>query len=209
MHPGALAVFGLTPEEFDGEVSTLARRVIPREVAELRTMVESRGDERTGLSFHFRACRPPDGETRWAHAQVQVIRDESGVTQKVVGVIRDASTDLQGAIDQATTDTVRRRQSDVVHAITAALARAMTFDDVLTSLTEAETLRDIGAAGIALTTFTEDGGRRLVTRGLPVDSFEDFEIIDVQDALPISEAVRTQQPLFVRRPEIQERYPAV
>ncbi|MCF3964965.1 SpoIIE family protein phosphatase [Streptomyces fuscigenes] len=207
MHPGALAVFGLKPDEFDGQVSTLARRVIPREMAELRKAVQSEGFERTGLSFHFRACCRPRGQTRWAHAQVQVIRDGRGSAQKVVGVIRDASAELQGAVDQATSDAVRRRQSDVVHATTAALAKALTFDDVLESLNDAETLRGIGAAGIALTTFKEDGDPRLVTKGLPAVVFRGFEVLDVEAPTPFAEVVRTQQPLFVRRPDFEEKYP--
>ncbi|MCA1217094.1 SpoIIE family protein phosphatase [Streptomyces sp. 8L] len=209
MHPGALAVFGLTPDEFDGDVLTLAERVVPRELVGLRKEMESRGHERSALSFHFRACCPPGGENRWAHAQVQVIRDATGQARRVVGVVRDASGELQGAIDRATTDTVRRRQSDVVHSTTAALANALTFDDVLTSLTHPENLRDVGAAGIALSTFAEDGSRFLVTKGQPGELFRHFELLDVRDVLPIPDAVRAQKPLFVRRVDVRERYPSL
>ncbi|MEW2544389.1 SpoIIE family protein phosphatase [Streptomyces sp. NPDC047002] len=209
MHPGALALFGLTPEEFDGDVLTLARRVVPREMSGLRRAVVGPGGRRSGLSFHFRACCPPRHEHRWAHAQVQVIRDGTGAAGKVVGVLRDASGELQGAMDQATADTVRRSHSDVVQATTAALADALTFEDVFSSLTADETLDAVGAAGLALTTFAEDSSHLLVTKGLPLHLFGNFETTDIQDALPVAQAVRTQQPLFVRRQDVAARYPAL
>ena len=209
MDPGALAVFGLRPDEFDGRMSTIDEHVIPGELPGLRKLaVDALLTDITDSSLHLRT-RPSSGVSRWAHAWASVLRDEAGTAVRLVGLIQDEGAELQGRADQAILDVDRRYQSDIVYATTTALAHALSFDDMLTALTSERILEALDASGVALSVVEPGEPPVLTTKGQPAEVFGDFEKMNLQDALPIPDALRSQAPLFLLRKEVVTRYPSL
>lgn len=207
-----LAVMGLRPEEYDNRPATLAGRMLAQELPEIQAQVGRALKERTGYSLYFRV-RHRDGAVRWTHTQGTVLCDESGRPRHVVGVIRDADQELR-ALDQtrelrqAKSD--RRRQADIVAHVNEALAPTVTVDDVAEALTADRLLYRLGAASV-LVGLLDQGRMGLVgANGAPDDLLRDFHLARIGDPLPLSEAVRTREPVFITdREELARRYPGL
>ncbi|MEU2428286.1 SpoIIE family protein phosphatase [Streptomyces sp. NPDC007861] len=200
LDPGGLAVFDLAPDAFDGRPETLTRRLHPEDAAQLEAQVSEALASRDGYGAYFRVRRS-DGSLRWAHVQGHIRRDRAGRPRRVVGIVRDASAELQHLTQQATLEADRRRQTDVVEATTSALSQALTIEDVNTALTSEKVMGAIGAASIVLS-LVEKGRLRIVaTAGLPPEYARDMQYVRLDDPLPVAEAIRTRKPRFTSRQE--------
>jgi PAS domain S-box-containing protein len=206
LDPGALAVFDLKPDRFDGLMTTLHQRLMPDDLPELRQNALAALAGSADYGAYFRV-RTRDGVIRWAHAQASIKRDGQGTALRAVGIIRDASAELEHVTQQASLESDRKRQTDVVQATTAALAQAMTVEDVLAALTSDAFLGAVGAVGAALSVVEQDRRRVLTTTGLPADLLRDLGVARLDSPLPIAQAIRYQTPLFVRREDVRDNYP--
>ncbi|WP_431980523.1 SpoIIE family protein phosphatase [Streptomyces qinglanensis] len=207
-----LAVLGFRPGEYDERPATIADRMVPEELPGVQAQVGRALKARTGYSIYFRVRRP-DGSLRWTHSQATVVCDDKGTPARVVGIIRDASEELQ-AVDQtrelrqAKSD--RRRQADLVGHVNDALAPTVTVEDVAEALTTTRLVQRLGAASITLGLV--DGGRMglVGSNGVPDEIIRDFHLARIGAPLPLTEAVRTREPVFVTsRAEFARRYPGL
>ncbi|WP_327237939.1 SpoIIE family protein phosphatase [Streptomyces sp. NBC_01317] len=203
---GALAVFDLPPDGFDGRPETLFALMVPEDAAALRAMVSRVRYEPGAYGTYFR-IRCSDGTIRWAHTQGVIERDASGAPLRAIGVVRDASAELQHVAQQAILEPQRRHQSDVVQATTAALSRALTVEDVLAALTSREILDPVGAQAISLTVLDQDRLRRIAVASLPMTMREEMEFSRIDADLPVAEAFRTHRPVFITRQSVEAEYP--
>ncbi|QHF94718.1 PAS domain S-box protein [Streptomyces sp. NHF165] len=207
-----LAVLGFRPGEFDGRLATLGERMLPEEIPAITAQVDRALRERSGFSLYFR-IRHGDGWLRWTHTQGNVVTDEDGRPAQVIGIIRDASQELRAfdrteELRQARSD--RRRQADIVRHITEALAPTVTVDDVADALTGPGLLARLGASSIVLGLV--DGGRMALvgSNGVPGELIRDFHLKNIGEPLPLTEAVRTREPVFITdRDTFVERYPGL
>jgi serine phosphatase RsbU (regulator of sigma subunit) len=208
LDPGALAVFDLNPGEFNGRLSTLHQRMLTEELPDLAERWAAAFADSESHGAYFRVRRS-DGAIRWAHAQAAVQRDAAGAALRAVGILRDASAELQHVAQQAILESDRRRQADVVQATTTALAQALTVQDVLTALTSDEILGPVGAVAVSLTVPDQGRLRRLANLSIPEPILRDVEFTRFDDPLPVAEVFRTQKPLFITRGEVRDRYPVL
>ncbi|NLU70372.1 SpoIIE family protein phosphatase [Streptomyces sp. HNM0574] len=207
-----LAVMGFRPGEFDGSLAALGERMVPSELPDIQELVERAMRERSDFSLYFRVRRPT-GRLRWTHTQGHIVRDPEGRPTRVIGIIRDASQELR-AVDQteqlrqARDD--RRRQADIVGHVSDALVPTVTVGDVAEALTSSRLLARLGAASIVLG-MTDNGRMELVgSNGVHQDLIRDFHLSRLTEPLPLSEAVRTREAVFVTsRTEFVQRYPAL
>jgi serine phosphatase RsbU (regulator of sigma subunit) len=207
LDPGALAVFDLEPGGFDGRLATLHRHMLPEEQPRLRELAADAFANAESYDAYFRVRRS-DGGIRWAHTQASIQRDSAGTAVRAVGIIRDASAELQHVEQLAILEYDRKRQADVVQATTTTLSQALTVEDVLTALTSNEVLGPVGAVAISLTVLVEQGRlKRLAAANLPPEILDNLEFGRIDDARPVAEVFRTQNPLFVTREDIQNGYP--
>ncbi|MDF3289715.1 SpoIIE family protein phosphatase [Streptomyces silvisoli] len=203
---GGLAVMGLRAGEYDGRARTLGRRIVPDDLPGLQVVVARALASHPSYGAYFRV-RHPDGSVRWTHIQGRVLRDATGRARRVVGIVRDASDELQHFAEQTALKVDRQRQTDVVQALTYALSQALSVEDVTTAVTSEETRKRIGATAVALG-LVEQGHTRLVgAAGLPEGLIRDLSVSRVSAAMPFAEAVRTGTPRFLSRHELRDRYP--
>ncbi|MFI9833070.1 SpoIIE family protein phosphatase [Streptomyces sp. NPDC051913] len=203
-------VFDLRPDEYDGHPETLAIRVPAPEGYRLDTLVSQAmkdGSENYGTYFRIR-CR--NGSLRWTHTQGYIRRDETGRPRRIVGIVRDATQeldDLAARREQASLDAARQEQTNVVQLTTAALAYARSVDDVIDVLKDTHGLTHLGATSLVMG-LVEAGRIRLIAEG-PVGSFvPGTDVTGIDEQYPMSEVVRTLTPRFIESPEeFAERYP--
>jgi serine phosphatase RsbU (regulator of sigma subunit)/anti-sigma regulatory factor (Ser/Thr protein kinase) len=208
----ALAVMGFGPGEFDGSLGALGARMLPAELPAVKEQVERALRERSAFSLYFRV-RHPGGRLRWTHTQGHVVCDERRQPVQVIGIVRDASQELR-AIDQteqlrrALRD--RRRQADIVGYLSDVLVPTVTVDDVAEALTSDRLLERLGASGVVLG-LVDNGRMQLIgSNGLSREIVRDFHLSPLDRTLPLSEAVRTREPVFLTdRGEMARRYPAL
>ncbi|MEU3661351.1 SpoIIE family protein phosphatase [Streptomyces sp. NPDC032940] len=208
----AQAVMGFRPGEFDGRLGSLGERMLPVELPAVQARVDRALKDRSGFSLYFRV-RHPGGWLRWTHTQGHVVCDPEGRPLKVIGIVRDASQELR-AIDQteqlrqARQD--RRRQADIVAHISDALMPTVTVDDLAEALTSVRLLERLGASSIVLG-LVDDGRMELIgSNGLSRQLVRDFHLSRLDQPLPLTEAVRTREPVFITdRDEFTARYPAL
>ncbi|MES4887877.1 SpoIIE family protein phosphatase [Streptomyces sp. NPDC096012] len=204
-------VFDLLPEEFDGRPESLCVRVPSPEAARLDAVVSRAikdGSENYGAYFRIR-CR--DGSPRWTHTQGYIRRDASGRPRRVVGIVRDATQELADSTTRslrAAQDEALRQQTNVVQTVSAALAHARSVQDVIDVLKDTHGVRHLGAASLVMG-LVEAGRIRLVAEA-PPGSFipVSTQVHRIDEPYPMSEVVRTLQPLFIESPEeFAEGYP--
>ncbi|QIQ06190.1 SpoIIE family protein phosphatase [Streptomyces liangshanensis] len=203
---GALAVFDLPPDGFDGRPETLYARMVPEDVAGFREMVSRARSEPGDYGTYFRILGA-DGTIRWAHTQGVVERDAEGNPLRAIGIVRDASAELRHVAQQAVLEPQRRHQNDVVTATTAALSRALTVEDVLDALTSREILGPVGAQAISLTVLDQDRLRRIAVASLPMTMREEMEFSRIDADLPVAEAFRSHRPVFITRASVEAEWP--
>ncbi|MDQ0597269.1 PAS domain S-box-containing protein [Streptomyces canus] len=210
MDAQAHEVFDLRPDEYNGHPETLAIRVPSPEAYRLDALVSQAmkdGSENYGTYFRIR-CR--NGSLRWTHTQGYIRRDETGRPRRIVGIVRDATQEVQDIEDrrrQAGRDEARQEQTNVVQLTTAALAYARTIDDVIDVLKDTHGLTHLGATSLVMG-LVEAGRIRLVAEG-PAGSFvPGTDVTRIDEPYPMSEVVRTLTPRFIESPqEFAESYP--
>ncbi|MFI2413776.1 SpoIIE family protein phosphatase [Streptomyces sp. NPDC018947] len=208
----ALSVMGFGPGEFDGRLSTIGERMLPVELPAVEAQVDRALETKSGFSLYFR-IRHPSGRLRWTHTQGHVVCDAHRRPLQVIGIVRDASQELR-AIDQteqlrqARRD--RRRQADIVGYISDALVPTVTVDDVAEALTSGRLLERLDASSVVLG-LVDNGRIQLIgSNGLSRALVRDFHLSSLDRALPLAEAVRTREPVFITdREEMAERYPSL
>ncbi|MBW8736458.1 MAG: serine/threonine-protein phosphatase [Streptomyces turgidiscabies] len=208
----AFEIFDLRPDEYDGHPESLALRVPPMEGRRLDSVVaEAMKDGSENYGAYFR-LRRRDGAMQWTHTQGYIRRDETGRPRRVIGIVRDAAQELrdsQARNEQAAHDEVRRRQTNVVQVITAALAHARTVADVIDVLTDSHGVPHLGAASLVMG-LVEAGRIRLVAEGPAGASVPGTRITRIDEPYPMGDVVRTLSPRFIESPEeFAAGYPAL
>ncbi|MET9603576.1 SpoIIE family protein phosphatase [Streptomyces sp. NPDC006512] len=202
----ALEVLDLDPEEFSGTPAGLRGRVAAGEEDRYdRRVEEALRDGRSHYGVYFRT--PRDGGTSWIHAQGHILRDPDGRAYRVIGILRDADRDPGEPGAAGERDEGRRRLTGVVERTTAILAHARTVNDVTDVLKDREALSHLGAVSVMLGVV--DGGRiHLVAEGQLGSYVPEIEYTRIDAQLPMSEAVRTLQSVYIAsREEFLRRYP--
>ncbi|MET7847852.1 SpoIIE family protein phosphatase [Streptomyces avermitilis] len=212
MHMDAQAheIFDVRPDEYEGRPETLSDRVPGPEGRRLDALVSRAlkdGSENYGAYFRLRRR---DGSLRWTHTQGYIRRDEAGRPRRIVGIVRDATEELresEARQEARGRDEVRRQQTNVVQAITAALAHARTVQDVIDVLKDTHGLTYLGATSLVMG-LVEAGRIRLVAEG-PAGSFVPGTLVTrIDEKYPMSEVVQTLSPIFIESPEeFADRYP--
>ncbi|EFL13576.1 SpoIIE family protein phosphatase, partial [Streptomyces sp. C] len=203
----ALEVLHLRPEQFDGTPAGLRRRVVPGDGARLDGRVRrALEDGRSHYGAYFRTLRE-DGTAGWTHLQGHILREPHGRAYRVIGILRDADQDPGEPGAAGERDEGRRRMTGVVERTTAILAHARTVNDVTDVLKDPEALGHLGAVSVMLGIV--DGGRiHLVAEGQLGSYVPEIEYTRIDAEFPMSEAVRSLQPVFIAsREEFQRRYP--
>jgi PAS domain S-box-containing protein len=201
----ALAVLGMTREECELHPELLAARVpaqdMPRLFAEARRVLA----RRTDFSVYFRV-RHPNGDIRWTHAQGRTVRDDDGELLRVVGIVRDARPDME-ARESRVADPTGARHADMVQQLTTALTRAATVEEVTEALVRAGLLGPAAVKSVAIC--CEDHGHVLLlaSRGFPASVVRALRMSRLEDALPLSETIRTGRPVFVDHAGLLDNYP--
>ncbi|HET6634561.1 MAG TPA: SpoIIE family protein phosphatase [Streptomyces sp.] len=206
---GAMQVFDLRPDEFDLTPAALAPRLPHHETTRLDALVsQAIKSGRSTYGAYFR-LRRRDGWVRWTHVQGCIMRTDKGRPYRIVGIVRDATEELNEPKGGLNLDAEGARQTSVVEEITAALAHARTVDDVIQALGSSRGLRRLGADSVALG-LVEGGLINVVAVGPASAHVRDPELSRIEDELPLNEAVRTLTPRFVvSHEEFLSRYPAL
>ncbi|WP_433859811.1 SpoIIE family protein phosphatase [Streptomyces kronopolitis] len=113
-----LELFGIAPEQFDGQVETLLAHTAPDDVPALMSIVEPGGLPVAGQQLSIR-IRRTNGELRWLSLRCRVLVDTDGAPERMLGVVADASY-LRPTADEVS----------LVQRLSAALAGATTVRDV-------------------------------------------------------------------------------
>lgn len=206
LDPAALDVFDLRPDEYDGHMA-VAGRVPAEELERLDTLIRralENGKEIYGAYFRIR-CR--DGSRRWLHTQGRLVRDAEGDPYRVIGVVRDATRELDDAALRTELAETRRRLTGMVRRVTALLARATTVDDVTAALKDTEALSNLGAVSVMLGV-VENGRVHTVTEGRLGLYVPELQYTRIDARFPMSEVVRTLRPRYITsREEFRRCFP--
>ncbi|MCE4942450.1 MULTISPECIES: SpoIIE family protein phosphatase [Streptomyces] len=208
LDPGAMEVFDLRPGEYDGAPMSLISRVPPEEGLRLDAAVsQALQDGTSSYGAYFRIqCR--DGTRRWTHSQGRILHDARGVAYRIIGIVREATSELADSALLRSLQQERQRQTVMVQQTTAALARALSVKDVTRVLTGAGGARRFGADALVLGLVTNDRFEVIATAGLDGEVPADMMNSWLDDTLPLSEAVRSRRPSFLStRGELIARYP--
>ncbi|MEU5894977.1 SpoIIE family protein phosphatase [Streptomyces venezuelae] len=204
---GSLAVLDLRPEEFNGRVTCLTRRIPPEEAVRINyavTEAVASGTDRYGV--YFRARRR-DGTIHLGHARGRIVRDGEGRAVRVLGVLRSASDD--GAELAAIDPREERRQGIalMVQGTTQALSRAVTVDDVVAVLSGASGLDRFAADGLVLGLVEGDKLKLIALVGQTMQALDELKLHKFDESQPLAEAVMTRQPRFVASlPDLARRF---
>ncbi|KOU19587.1 protein phosphatase [Streptomyces sp. WM6372] len=207
LDPTALEVLDLSPEEFNGTPEGLRVRVPPGEEVRLDARVaQALKDGRSHYGAYVRT-RLRDGTPVWTHIQGHILREANGRPYRIIGILRDAAHDPGEPGAGGEQAEGRRRMTGVVERTSAILAHARTVNDVTDVLKDPEALGHLGAVSVMLGVV--DGGRiHLVAEGQLGSYVPEIEYTRIDARLPMSEAVRNLQPVFIAsREEFQGHYP--
>ncbi|WOX26536.1 SpoIIE family protein phosphatase [Streptomyces solicathayae] len=196
MDDSALAVFDLRPDEYDDNPVTLGVRVPSDEGRRLDTLVSyalKNGSADYGAYFRIRRR---DGSLRWTHTQGIIQRDDTGRPRRIVGIIRDASSELTESATRIVMDEGRRKRTSVVEGTTAALAHARTVQDVIEILNDSQGLEYFGATSLVMG-LLESGRIHLVAEGPDGAFVPGTRFTRVDEQYPMSEVIRTLTPRFI------------
>ncbi|MFK0290360.1 SpoIIE family protein phosphatase [Streptomyces sp. NPDC090442] len=208
LDPGALKVFDLRPGEYDGAPLSLLSRLPAEEGLRLDAALSQalqEGNASYGAYFRIQ-CR--DGTRRWTHSQGRILRNARGAPYRVVGIVREATSELADSALLRSLQEERQRQTVMVQQTTAALARALSVRDVTRVLTGTGGARRFGADALVLGLVANDRFEVIATAGLDGEVPADMMNSWLDDTLPLSEAARSRRPSFLStRGELVARYP--
>lgn len=192
-----LLVFGMDPGGFDGRPATLVQRLDAEERTRLDQVIRhaiTSGE--TSYSAHFQT-EDEDGTPQWTHVQARILRTADGMAHRIVGIVRDTTTEV--AHSEFVLDLEKRRevQTSIVERTTHALSRAVTVDDVTAAMTGPGGLARLGADGLALG-LVENGSLNIIAlSGESLDALNDFRQRRLDRGLPLAETVLSGRPRFV------------
>ncbi|MFH8611505.1 SpoIIE family protein phosphatase [Streptomyces sp. NPDC018029] len=194
---GSLAVLDLRPDEFNGFVTSLQKRIPPEEAVRINyavTRAVTAGENTYGV--YFRA-RHRDGSIHLSHARGRILRDDEGRAVRVLGVLRTAEDD--GSELAAIDPREERRQGIalMVQGTTEALSRAVTVDDVVAVLSGASGLDRFAADGLVLGLVEGDNLKLIALVGQTMQALDELKLYKFDQSLPLAEAVMTRRPRFV------------
>ncbi|MFF4653339.1 SpoIIE family protein phosphatase [Streptomyces sp. NPDC001380] len=207
LDPVALGIYDLAPEEYRSDPLQLGERMPPEERAAVDAHVSrAMKDGSSTYGYYFRVL-PRDGADRWVHTQGHIHRDALGRPRRVIGILRDATDELAQAADRLALERERARRAEVVQGTAAALAHAVTVQDVTAVLSDPHGLGRLGAASLVLGV-VENGRVRVLAEGREGSNVPELEWTRVEDDFPLSEVIRTRGPLFLTSAEeFAARYP--
>ena len=188
--PGPLVVRRLPPDVLGGLVR-------------MRRLLRNR----SGYSVFFRLAHPRGG-IRWVHSQGHGVRNAHGRVVRVVGMVRDPHPDEGAPASMRARDPARTRDAEMVQQVTGALAQAATVEEVTEALTGASLLAATGVQSVAVCR-EENGLVRLVgSWGVAEEAVRALHLSRIDEPLPLSEAIRTQEAAFLSAHEdLLDRYP--
>jgi PAS domain S-box-containing protein len=208
MDAQAHRIFDLTPQEYDGRPESLAARVPGSESTRLDSLVTQAMKDNSERYGTYLRIRRRDGSLTWIHTQGHISRDTSGRPRRIIGIVRDATDELDdgaGLSERAG----RRERMNIVQSTTAALAHARTVQDVIDVVRDTHGLTRFGSTSLVLG-LVEAGRIRLVAEGPKGASVPGTRVTRIDEPYPMSEAVRTLSPCFIESPEeFAERYPVL
>jgi PAS domain S-box-containing protein len=143
-------------------------------------------DTRTNLAIEARYITK-SGMWMWGCVNMTVIRDAAGDPSRVVSIVEDITPRVRSL-----------RDSRRVEHVSAALAGAITPDDVATVIVE-HAVPALGASAGAIYRLCDDGGSLDLVRasGYPADWNRAWHHIPADANLPLVEAVRKGVPIFI------------
>ncbi|MFJ9813412.1 SpoIIE family protein phosphatase [Streptomyces sp. NPDC101158] len=203
-----LLVFGLAPGDFDGRPATLVRGLDPGERTRLEGVIrQAITSGESSYTAHVRLERI-DGTPQWTHVQARILRRAGGMAHRIVGIVRDATTEVTHSAFVLDLEKRREVQTSIVERTTHALSRAVTVDDVTAALTGPGGLARLGAEGLALG-LVENGSLNVIAlSGESMEAFDDFRSRRLERGLPLAEAVLSGRPRFVNSfPTLGQDFP--
>jgi PAS domain S-box-containing protein len=195
---------GLAPGTFPGTFEAFQADVHPddrtRVLTAIGAVVESPGQDTYSATYRIVA---PDGSTRWVSASGQLLRDEEGRPQWLLGVCGDV-TERERLLGAERASVARLRS---LQRVTAGLSRAVTVADVA-DVVLGVALAELGASTGALCLVDGDHLEIVDAFGYPDDVMTHWRRFPLADGLPASDAVRTGQAVFLTsHDDRDERYP--
>ncbi|ORT56772.1 SpoIIE family protein phosphatase [Streptomyces sp. CB03238] len=191
-----LLVFGLAPGTFDSRPASLVHRLEPEERARLDAVIkEALVSGRSSYAARFQIPLD-DGSVQWTHVQARILRDRDGRAHRIVGIVRDATSEITHSAFVLELEKRRQRQTNMVERTTQALSRAVTVDDVTAALTGPGGLARLGADGFALG-LVENGSLNIIAlSGESLDVLEHLRVRRLEPGMPLAETVLSGRPLF-------------
>ncbi|MCX4728347.1 SpoIIE family protein phosphatase [Streptomyces sp. NBC_00440] len=205
--PG-LAVFDLRPGEFDGRPESLGIRIPPEEGNRLdAALTQAIRTGRSSYGVYFQ-LRRRNGVRQWTHTRGRILRDEQETPYRVIGIVRNATTELTEFVTVSPVEAGRRRVTAMVQGTTDALSRAVTVDDVTAVLTGDNGLERFGADGLVLGLVAGGALELVAISGDTMHVLDDLRRHRLDDSLPLADAILSQQPRFVTSlADLSEEYP--
>ncbi|WP_087929148.1 SpoIIE family protein phosphatase [Streptomyces albireticuli] len=202
----ALEVLNVPPGRFEGRITDLTGRLPRADASGLDALVSRAlkdGSETYGAYYRVRA---DDDSLRWTYTQGRIQRDDQGRPCRIVGIVRDATVELEAAGPRLP-DLEARDTTTVVETLTAALAHARTVQDVIDFFKDSQAIQHIGCDLLVLG-LVESGRIHLVAEGPEEHYIPGTRYTRIDDAFPMSEVVRTMAPRFIEsREDFATSYP--
>lgn len=204
----ALHIFDLRPEEHDGTPMGLAARVPAEDADRLDSaLVHALRENENEYGAYFQVLSR-EGTPRWAHCRGHILRDARGSPYRIVGIVREATTELDNSALLRSLQEDRQRQTLMVQQITTALSRALTVSDVTQVVAGQGGPERFGASALTLGLVKHEHFEVLAATGMHEEPPEELLDTPIDTSLPLSEAALTRRPMFVRsREEMISRYP--
>ncbi|MCA6092667.1 SpoIIE family protein phosphatase [Streptomyces sp. SCA3-4] len=206
LDPVALEILHVPPGTYHGSISDLGGRLPRTDASRLDALVSRALKDGSEFYGAYYRVRTDDGSLRWTYTQGRIQRDEEGRPRRIVGVVRDATEELDRA-GPPLQDVEHRHQTTVVEKITAALGHARTVQDVIDFFKDAQAVEHLGSDLLVLGLL--DSGRiHLVAEGPSEHFIPGTRYTRVDDNFPMSEVIRTLTPRFIEsREEFATCYP--
>ncbi|MGW2180270.1 SpoIIE family protein phosphatase [Streptomyces sp. NPDC001732] len=205
-----LLVFGLDPRTFDSRPETVMERLEQSERTRLEVAIdEAIKSGRSSYSVHFRV--PLDnGKDQWTHIQARILRAEDGRTERIIGVVQDATAEVTHSAFVLDLEKRRQRQTSIVERTTSALSRAVTVDDVTASLTGPGGLARLGADGLSLGLVENTSMNVIALSGNSVEAIDEVRSAGLNRDFPLADTILSGRPRFLTSVSaLVHRYPVL
>ncbi|GII71195.1 hypothetical protein Sme01_36710 [Sphaerisporangium melleum] len=92
------AIFGISPEDFDGRIETWTRMVYPEDLPWVLAALDEALRARSMFSAEYRICHT-DQKLRWVQVRTRIVLDEHGEPAHLIGTLWD-TTEARVALDR-------------------------------------------------------------------------------------------------------------